>query len=29
MDPDLIVCPHCNSKIKKMWSTCPFCGGNM
>lgn len=29
IDPDLIVCPHCNSKIKKMWSTCPFCGGNV
>jgi hypothetical protein len=23
---DLIKCPHCNSKIKKNWSTCPFCG---
>jgi len=26
IDPDLKVCPHCNSKIKKMWSTCPICG---
>ncbi|MBD3193995.1 MAG: hypothetical protein GF317_03000 [Candidatus Lokiarchaeota archaeon] len=25
-DPDLKVCPHCNSQIKKMWSTCPICG---
>ena len=24
--PDLIVCPHCNSKIKKTWRTCPICG---
>lgn len=29
IDPDLRVCPHCNSKIKKMWSTCPFCGGRV
>jgi len=28
-DPDLLVCPHCNSKIKKMWSICPFCGGRI
>lgn len=26
IDPDLRMCPHCNSKIKKMWSTCPICG---
>ncbi|MFX1499283.1 MAG: hypothetical protein ACFFBH_17335 [Promethearchaeota archaeon] len=26
IDPDLRNCPHCNSKIKKMWSTCPICG---
>jgi len=26
VDPDLKVCPHCNSKIKKMWSVCPICG---
>jgi hypothetical protein len=26
IDPDLKVCTHCNSKIKKMWSTCPICG---
>ena len=26
IDPDLKVCIHCNSKIKKMWSTCPICG---
>ncbi|MFW9771478.1 MAG: hypothetical protein ACFFEO_04830 [Candidatus Thorarchaeota archaeon] len=26
IDPDLRICPHCNSKIKKMWSTCPICG---
>lgn len=25
-DVDLKQCPHCNSKIKKMWSTCPICG---
>jgi RNA polymerase subunit RPABC4/transcription elongation factor Spt4 len=25
-DPDLKVCPHCNSKIKEHWSTCPICG---
>jgi hypothetical protein len=29
IDPDLRVCPHCNSKIKKMWSACPFCGGKI
>ncbi len=29
IDPDLRVCLHCNSKIKKMWSTCPFCGGKV
>jgi len=26
IDPDLKICPHCNSKIKKMWNTCPICG---
>lgn len=26
MDPDLKVCPKCNSKIKKMWTICPICG---
>jgi len=26
IDPELKVCTHCNSKIKKMWSTCPICG---
>ncbi|MFX0142029.1 MAG: hypothetical protein ACFFDN_50800 [Candidatus Hodarchaeota archaeon] len=26
IDPELKVCIHCNSKIKKMWSTCPICG---
>jgi len=26
IDPELKVCPFCNSKIKKMWSTCPICG---
>jgi len=26
IDPDLKVCTYCNSKIKKMWSTCPICG---
>ena len=29
IDPDLRVCPHCSSKIKKMWSACPFCGGKV
>ncbi len=26
IDPDLKICTYCNSKIKKMWSTCPICG---
>ena len=26
IDPELKVCIHCNSKIKKMWSTSPICG---
>ena len=26
IDPDLKVCKHCNSKIKRMWSICPICG---
>ena len=29
IDPDLKVCSHCNSKIKRMWSTCPICGKNI
>ena len=29
IDPELKVCVHCNSKIKKMWSTCPICGKNI
>jgi hypothetical protein len=29
IDPDLKVCPYCNSKIKKMWSICPICGKNL
>jgi hypothetical protein len=29
IDPDLKVCPYCNSKIKKLWSTCPICGKNI
>ena len=29
IDPDLKVCRHCNSKIKKMWSTCPICGKDL
>jgi hypothetical protein len=26
IDPNLKICPYCNSKIKKMWSACPICG---
>ena len=26
IDPELKICPYCQSKIKKMWSTCPICG---
>ncbi|MFX0031214.1 MAG: hypothetical protein ACFE8E_01000 [Candidatus Hodarchaeota archaeon] len=26
IDPELKICSSCNSKIKKMWSTCPICG---
>ncbi|MEJ2248398.1 MAG: hypothetical protein P8Y70_03575 [Candidatus Lokiarchaeota archaeon] len=26
LDPDLKICPHCGSKIKSFWSTCPICG---
>ncbi len=26
IDPDLKVCHHCKSKIKRMWSVCPICG---
>ena len=29
IDPNLKICPHCNSKIKKIWSTCPICGKNI
>jgi len=29
IDPDLKICPHCNSKIKKIWSTCPICGKDL
>jgi len=29
IDPELKVCIHCNSKIKKMWSTCPICGKDL
>ncbi|MHA1233787.1 MAG: hypothetical protein ACTSQL_01720 [Promethearchaeota archaeon] len=29
IDPELKVCPFCNSKIKKMWSMCPICGKNL
>ncbi len=29
IDPELKFCPFCNSKIKKMWSTCPICGKNL
>jgi hypothetical protein len=26
IDPNLKLCPYCNSRIKKEWSTCPICG---
>jgi hypothetical protein len=29
IDPDLKLCIHCNSKIKKMWSICPICGKSL
>ncbi|MFW9818603.1 MAG: hypothetical protein ACFFE5_03250 [Candidatus Thorarchaeota archaeon] len=29
IDPELKVCIHCNSKIKKMWSICPICGKSL
>jgi len=29
IDPELKVCSYCNSKIKKMWSTCPICGKDL
>jgi len=29
IDPELKICPYCNSKIKKLWSTCPICGKNL
>lgn len=25
IDPNLITCPHCNSKIKNIWTSCPIC----
>ncbi|MBY8984012.1 MAG: hypothetical protein KGD65_02990 [Candidatus Lokiarchaeota archaeon] len=29
IDPELKICTHCNSKIKKMWSICPICGKDL
>ena len=29
IDPELKICIHCKSKIKKIWSTCPICGKNL
>jgi len=29
IDPELKVCIHCKSKIKKMWSICPICGKSL
>jgi len=29
IDPDLKLCAHCNSRIKKVWSTCPICGRDL
>lgn len=29
IDPDLKTCSKCNSKIKKVWNTCPFCGNKV
>ncbi|MFX0143636.1 MAG: hypothetical protein ACFE9C_06115 [Candidatus Hodarchaeota archaeon] len=29
IDPELKICIHCNSKIKKMWSICPICGKSL
>ncbi|MFW9970420.1 MAG: hypothetical protein ACFFDF_09485 [Candidatus Odinarchaeota archaeon] len=29
IDPELKLCIHCNSKIKKMWSICPICGKSL
>ncbi|MFX1313345.1 MAG: hypothetical protein ACFFHD_12130 [Promethearchaeota archaeon] len=29
IDPELKICSHCNSKIKKMWSICPICGKSL
>ena len=29
IDPDLKICPFCNSKIKNLWSTCPICGKDL
>ncbi|MFX0038310.1 MAG: hypothetical protein ACFFCY_03470 [Promethearchaeota archaeon] len=29
IDPELKICVHCNSKIKKMWSICPICGKSL
>ncbi|MFX1274889.1 MAG: hypothetical protein ACFFBP_14950 [Promethearchaeota archaeon] len=25
IDPNLITCPNCNSKIKNIWTSCPIC----
>ena len=25
IDPNLITCPHCNAKIKNIWTNCPIC----
>ncbi|MFX1366754.1 MAG: hypothetical protein ACFFCE_12555 [Promethearchaeota archaeon] len=29
IDPELKLCTHCNSKIKKLWSICPICGKSL
>ncbi|MFO8019434.1 MAG: hypothetical protein R6U96_12445 [Promethearchaeia archaeon] len=28
-ETNLKVCPYCDSKIKKMWQTCPICGNKI